>query len=159
MPSADIPRIISITDPVANSQCVLDTQNRVAHCSAVRMQPPEPVSLMQPSRSAHSSAPLPPGAESLGTQTIDGVLAVGMRTTQTIPAGAKGPIVVVTDTWTSTELLITMLRKTVDPRYGEGTLRIENFSREEPDENLFQPPSGYVIRQDTGSFTINYSNQ
>jgi hypothetical protein len=156
-PSGDVPRIITVTDTVFSTQCVLDTEDRVAHCSAVRMQPPEPAGVMRPS-AEFSQAALPPGTESLGTQTIDGVLAVGTRTTETIPAGAQASVIVVTDTWTSPELHITMLRKTVDPRYGEGVLRIENFSRAEPDIALFQLPAGYVIWQETGSFNIHYSN-
>ena len=158
MPSGDVPNMILILDPVASRQCVLDTPNRVAHCSAVQMEPPEPGWAAEPFRPPLSPEPLPPGTESLGTQTIDGVLAVGIRTSQTIPAGEQGAIVVVTETWTSPELRITMLQKTVDPRYGEGTLRIENFSRADQDLSLFYP-SGYAIRQETGWFRIDYRNQ
>jgi hypothetical protein len=104
--------------------------------------------------------PIPHGLESLGAQTVDGVVAVGVRTTQAIPAGAQGydrEIVVVTDAWTSPDLRITMLRKTSDPRTGESTFRIDNFSRMEPEITLFQPPAGWLIKQDTGSFSITYS--
>lgn len=158
-PAVDAARIVEITDPVANIQYVLDTQNRVAHSSAVGTPPPA-AGRARPALQGLAQAHLPPGMESLGEQTIDGVVAEGIRTTQTIPAGVQGydrDIVVTTDTWTSPELRITMLRKTTDPRYGESTFRIRNFSRAEPDMTLFLPPADYAIKEETGPFSITYS--
>ncbi|MBZ5583201.1 MAG: hypothetical protein LAQ30_13550 [Acidobacteriia bacterium] len=155
----DAPRIVEITDPVANVSYVLDTQNRVAHRSALRAAPP-PGGRAMPALQDRATAPSPPGTESLGAQTIDGVTVEGVRSTQTTPAGAQGydrDIVVTTDTWTSRELRITMLRKTADPRYGESTFRIRNFSRAEPAMTLFLPPPDYLVREETGSFAITYS--
>ena len=86
--------------------------------------------------------------ESLGTQTIEGVLAEGSRTTVTYPIGAVGndrPITTVSETWTSPELKTVVLSKNSDPRNGDSITRLTNISRLEPDSSLFQIPSDYEI--------------
>jgi hypothetical protein len=86
--------------------------------------------------------------ESLGTQTIDGVLAVGIRTIVTYRIGAVGndrPITSVSETWTSPELKTVVLSTNSDPRNGDSTTRLTNISRVEPDPSLFQIPSDYEI--------------
>lgn len=86
--------------------------------------------------------------ESLGTQTIEGMLAEGTRTTMIFPVGAVGndrPLTTVHETWTSPELKITVLSKESDPRQGESTTRLTNISRAEPDATLFQVPPDYQI--------------
>jgi hypothetical protein len=155
----EVDPIIFITDPVAGAQYVLDVQHRVAYRSSVRT-PPQAEGGRMPGPPGRLPAMLPPGAESLGTQTIDGVVVEGVRSTQTIPAGAQGydrAIVSTTDTWMSAELRITMLRKTTDPRYGESTFRIQDFSRAEPEVSLFLPPADYEIKEETGPISITYS--
>jgi len=95
--------------------------------------------------------------ESLGIQTIDGVLCEGRRTTTTYPTDFMGndrPIVVTQETWTSPELRMTILSKTNDPRSGENTFHILNLSRTEPDASLFQPPPDYSVVDDTGPVTV-----
>jgi hypothetical protein len=158
-PAVEVDPIVSITDPVAGVQYVLDMQHRVAYRSSVRTSPPVEGGGISASL-GRSPARLPQGAESLGTQTIDGVLVEGVRTTQTIPAGMQGydrAIVIAMETWTSPELRITMLRKTTDPRSGESTFRIESFSRTEPDATLFLPPPDYEIKEEAGPLSITYS--
>ena len=57
--------------------------------------------------------------ESLGTKSIEGVMAEGTRTTSTIPAGAIGnlmPIEVVSERWYSKELQMPVLISRRDPR-------------------------------------------
>jgi hypothetical protein len=86
--------------------------------------------------------------ESLGSQTIEGVLAEGSRTTVTYAIGAVGndrPITTVSETWTSPELKTVLLSKNSDPRNGDSTTRLTNISRLEPDASLFQIPSDYEI--------------
>ena len=86
--------------------------------------------------------------ESLGTRTIEGVLAEGSRTTVTYPIGAVGndrPISTTIETWTSPELKMAVLSKNSDPRNGESTTRLTNISRLEPDLSLFQIPADYEI--------------
>lgn len=109
-----------------------------------------PASPADPSRPVSTS-------ESLGVQTIDGVPVEGRRTTTTYPAGSQGndrPIVVTSENWYSAELRLTVLLKTVDPRTGENIMRMDNFSRSEPDPGLFQIPPGYRIVEESGPFTI-----
>jgi hypothetical protein len=100
--------------------------------------------------------------ESLGTQTIDGVLVQGTRMTRVIPAGAEGndaPITVTTDNWHSQELQLTLLTVTTDPRSGVQTNKYANFSQAEPDPALFMVPSGYSIVDETSDFTIAWGRQ
>ena len=86
--------------------------------------------------------------ESLGTQTIEGVVAEGTRMTMTFPEGSMGndrPITTVTETWTSPDLKTVLLSKVSDPRNGESTTRLTNIVMAEPDPALFQIPAEYPI--------------
>ncbi|HTA47311.1 MAG TPA: hypothetical protein VK789_32935 [Bryobacteraceae bacterium] len=86
--------------------------------------------------------------ESLGTQTIEGVLAEGSRTTVTYPIGSLGndkPITTTMESWMSPELKMVVLSKNPDPRNGDSTMRLTNISRAEPDALLFQVPPDYEI--------------
>jgi hypothetical protein len=90
--------------------------------------------------------------EQLGEQTIEGVTAKGTRRTVTIPAGQIGneqPISIVSETWYSPELKMTVLSKRNDPRMGETEFRLTNIQRGEPAASLFQVPAGYELRDDS----------
>jgi len=96
--------------------------------------------------------------EPLGTQTLDGVLCEGRRTTTTYPVDFVGndrPIVVTQEVWTSPELKMMILSMTNDPRSGENTFHILNLSRTEPDASLFQPPPDYSVVDDSGPAILN----
>lgn len=87
--------------------------------------------------------------ESLGQQTIEGVVADGKRITRTIPAGAMGnqrPITTVTEEWVSRDLQVVVLSTTKDPRMGETTYRLTNIQRVEPSATLFSVPTDYTVR-------------
>jgi hypothetical protein len=87
--------------------------------------------------------------ESLGEQTIEGVVAEGKRTTTTIPAGAMGnqrPITTVTEEWFSRDLQVIVLSTTKDPRMGETTYRLTNMQRAEPPAALFTLPADYTVK-------------
>jgi len=91
--------------------------------------------------------------ESLGTQSIEGVMAEGTRMTLTIPAGKIGndrPIVTVNERWYSPELQTVVLTKNSDPRMGETTYRLTNINRSEPDPSLFQVPADYTVDEGAG---------
>jgi hypothetical protein len=91
--------------------------------------------------------------ESLGTQSIEGVMAEGTRITLTIPAdkiGNERPIVTVNERWYSQELQTVVLTKNSDPRMGETTYRLTNINRNEPDPSLFQVPADYTIDESLG---------
>jgi cytochrome c556 len=86
--------------------------------------------------------------ESLGKQIIEGVEAIGNRSTFTIPAGEIGntrPIEIVNEEWYSPELDLMVLTKRSDPRTGETTYRLTNLTRNEPDRALFEVPADYTL--------------
>jgi hypothetical protein len=86
--------------------------------------------------------------EDLGTQTMEGVIVTGVRTTRTIPAGAIGndkPIVIVTEVWTSPDLKTIVSSKRSDPRMGEQTFKLTNLVRAEPDASLFTVPPDFKL--------------
>lgn len=89
--------------------------------------------------------------EDLGTESMEGVLAKGTRTTHTIPAGQIGneqPITIVTEVWTSPELKTVVYSKRSDPRMGEQTFRLTNIVRAEPNPALFTVPADFKIVDD-----------
>jgi hypothetical protein len=86
--------------------------------------------------------------EDLGTQTMEGVLVTGTRTTKTIPAGQIGnekPISIVIEVWTSPELKTVVMSKRSDPRMGEQTFRLTTIVRAEPDASLFTVPADFKV--------------
>jgi hypothetical protein len=86
--------------------------------------------------------------EDLGTQTMEGVIVTGVRTTRTIPAGVMGndkPIVIVTEVWTSPDLKTIISSKRSDPRMGEQTFKLTNLVRAEPDASLFTVPPDFKL--------------
>jgi hypothetical protein len=88
--------------------------------------------------------------ESLGKQSIEGVLAEGTRTTLTIPAGQIGneqAIQVVDETWYSSDLQTVVLRKHSDPRSGDSVTKYMNISRAEPPRILFEVPADFKVRE------------
>jgi len=166
-----------IYDPVAGFRYTLDPVNHVAHRQKVQaFVPPASKNLasapVSPPRtapvqaSASSAGPPPSGdarqrrtisQDSVGTQLINGVQAEGHRTIETIPVDAEGndrPITVVSETWFSPELKLTVLTKRSDPRSGESTMQMLNLSRVEPDPSLFTVPADYSVVDEAGPFTI-----
>jgi hypothetical protein len=86
--------------------------------------------------------------EDLGSQTMEGVLVNGVRTTRTIPAGQIGnekSITIVTEVWTSPELKTVVYSKRSDPRMGEQTFRLTNIVRAEPSPSLFAVPTDFKV--------------
>ena len=83
---------------------------------------------------------------SLGTKDFDGVKAEGKSTVWTIPAGEignKNPINVVSESWYSPELQVTVQSRYSDPRTGETVYRLTNIRRTEPAPDLFKVPEEY----------------
>jgi hypothetical protein len=86
--------------------------------------------------------------EDLGSQTMEGILVNGTRTTHTIPAGQIGneePITIVIEVWTSPDLKTVVYSKRSDPRMGEQTFRLTNIVRAEPSPSLFTVPADFKI--------------
>jgi len=88
----------------------------------------------------------PEQAESIGHQTIEGIMANGTRQVTNIETGAIGndrPIQVTAERWYSPDLQTVMMTKRNDPRTGEETFRLVNVTRGDPPANLFALPAGY----------------
>jgi hypothetical protein len=88
--------------------------------------------------------------EELGTKTIAGVNAVGVRTTRVIPAGREGndqPLTITDETWRSPEYGVILLSIHDDPRNGTSTREATEFLPGEPDPALFKVPEGYVVKE------------
>lgn len=86
--------------------------------------------------------------EDLGTQTMEGLMVNGVRTTRTIPEGQIGndkPISIVTEVWTSPDLKTIVYSKRSDPRMGEQTFKLTNVVRAEPDASLFTVPADFKM--------------
>lgn len=86
--------------------------------------------------------------EDLGSQTIEGVMAQGTRTTETIPAGQIGnllPINIVDEVWYSPDLKMNVLTRHSDPRSGESLYKLTNINRGEQPRSLFEPPADYTL--------------
>ena len=167
--------VVEITDPTAGYRYVLDDTNKVVH--RLQLQLPKISSGAPRSGTVPTgviggmvgAAPAtdPPGRrdgdrpafsnEDLGTQTIEGIVARGRRTTMTYPVGSQGndrPIVVTNEFWSAEDLRVLILSKHNDPRNGESTMKLTNISRTEPDPALFQLPGDYKVVDETGPFTI-----
>ena len=87
---------------------------------------------------------------SLGVKEFDGVKAEGKSTTWTIPAGQIGnrnPITVMSETWYSPDLQVTVYSRHNDPRTGESVYRLANIRRGEPGADLFKVPEGYQVKK------------
>jgi hypothetical protein len=157
----NMPRVITISDPVDNVSYTLDPQQHTARRSTglgalVNWLTPESVRY-----SATTTGPffLRRGAgqaaggadrvkEDLGSRNIEGVVAQGTRTTETIPAGQIGnqlPIKVVDEVWRSAELQMDVMTMHSDPRTGEVVYKMTNISRANPPRTLFQPPADYTV--------------
>jgi hypothetical protein len=164
--------VIEIHDPVSGYAYILDEQNHVAHRYTLQVRQPTIRSTSATSTIAPELAlravvprqePLRPTMttnDSLGTQTMEGVLVEGTKTTQVIPEGLQGndrPITVVRENWTSPDLKIVILAKNNDPRYGESTTRLTNLDVSNPILSLFQPPPDYKIVDETDRITLTFT--
>lgn len=177
--AGESPVVVEISDPVAGVRYTLDEQNKVAHRAATNTPGPLAVrsgtfsdAIGPPATPAGAARNVAPArqieadptrpqiaTEKLGTQVMEGIVVEGTRMTTTYPVDSQGndrPIVVTTEMWRSPDLKITVLSKSTDPRSGESTTRVTNINRAEPDPSLFQPPPGYTVVEETGSFSIQY---
>jgi hypothetical protein len=88
--------------------------------------------------------------ESLPAQMINGALAQGTRTTETIPQGKIGndkPIKIVNERWISNDLQMLVRSTSSDPRFGDTTYQLTNILQASPDPSLFQIPADYTLRK------------
>jgi hypothetical protein len=75
---------------------------------------------------------------------------VGKRVITTIPVGKIGneqPIQVISESWVSPELKLTVRESDDDPRTGKRTMETTHIVREEPAADLFEAPAGYTLKE------------
>jgi hypothetical protein len=150
--------VIQISDPAAGfSYMLLPQKSAIAYRHTLNEPAPGPkVGAQDQHTSAQVSAapsaqqPRPkPTVERLESQQMEGLLVIGRRTTMTIPAGAEGndgALTIVSESWISSDMGITLLEKTSDPRSGVSERRMTNLEQAEPDVALFQVPADYTIQ-------------
>jgi hypothetical protein len=173
--AANAPRLVFIHDTVAQTSYTLNLTDRTAQkipTFSIATMGPGPLGgatttyMRMESGVPAGSGPLPPlppppmavqatlidndqtqmSTEDLGSKTMEGVIANGVRTTHTIPAGEIGnekPISIVTEVWTSPDLKTVIYSKRNDPRMGEQTFQLTNIVRAEPDASLFRVPADF----------------
>ncbi len=153
--------MVGISDPVGGFHIQLDNENKIAHKSAIRSRggnpglggaAPQFEGRMEERMQKEEAAGLLK-RESLGTQTINGVLAEGTRTTHIIPAGQIGnekPLQVVSERWFSADLQIVVKSTRNDPRFGTTTYTINSIQRTEPAATLFTVPAGFSVQAGRG---------
>jgi len=139
-------KLIFISDPVSGSRHVLNPNTleaRQMHFAAHERTGPS----AENGRETHANPN--PQTEALGTQVIEGQPAQGTRIIRTIPAGKIGnqqAIVVVSERWYSPELQTDLLRKEINPQFGQTTVQLTNVVRGVPEPSLFQVPPEYTIK-------------
>jgi len=150
-------KLVMISDPVAGVHFVLDDAQKVAHKTALHTHgesgaaagpAPAFAGKMQERMQQEEAAGLLK-TESLGTQTINGVVAEGTRTTHTIPAGQIGnekALQVVSERWYSADLQIVLKSTRTDPRFGTTTYTVTSLQRTEPAATLFSVPAEYTVQ-------------
>lgn len=177
---ANAPHLVFIMDPVTQVSYTLNLTDKTAEKMSVPSGSPGPSALSAGGRQifamqsgAVQSPDAPPGpyiamvksvgseehaevtTEDLGTETMEGLLVTGTRTTRTIPAGEIGnekPIRIVTEVWTSPDLKTIVYSKRNDPRMGEQTFRLTNIVRAEPDASLFTVPADFKLTDGPQNF-------
>jgi len=143
---------VVIHDPVAGTNFVLEQEEKIARKLPGKMMPPPGADTAkdQVEYQIQAASQDAVKTESLGTQEVNGLMAEGTRVTRTIAAGQIGnelPITIVSETWYSNDLKMTVTSKRNDPRFGETTYNLTNIQRTEPDASLFAVPQGYTITE------------
>jgi hypothetical protein len=141
------PASILISDPVAGVAYVINPQNSTYRQLTIKAP--------QAGTTPHArTRPANPNEvqTSLGAQVIAGtsLSAQGTQSVRTIPAGQFGnaqPITITEVRWYSPDLQIVTQSSRSDPREGTVTYQLSNVSTAEPDESLFQLPSGLTLQQ------------
>lgn len=147
--------LVSILDPVAGYRHVLDSSTMVAHRSPAPRMHSGALSATAHTRPAPAARTNGPQAvtTNLGTQMVNGVLATGTQTAETIPAGAIGnaqAIQIVRTVWISNDLKVPVQIKTSDPRFGSTQMDLTNIAQSEPNSTLFVVPAGYTVEAEGG---------
>lgn len=158
---------VAIQDPVLREVIHLDSKTRTAYvhhlggafpataseAGSVAANKPASVVVAQQGSPAntiavplHSEAAKSPAIEFLGSKMLEGVPVIGTRTTRVIPDGSNDPIVAVSDIWFSRDLQMVILSISDDGQGGRSVMRVTNVVRSAPNEQLFQVPADYTVK-------------
>ncbi len=112
---------------------------------------------VSPVEEARATARRIPGnlVEDLGARLINGVQALGVRVTTTIPVGAIGndqEMKSVSEQWYSNDIHALVKSVTTDPRVGVSTYELTHIVRAAQDPALFQVPAGFTVITFRGRF-------
>jgi hypothetical protein len=152
METTDNRRRVVIQDMVSQAIYSIDMEHKTARKSA--MMPAREAQKIagdvSPVEEARATARRFPNelVEDLGAQLINGVTALGVRVTTTIPIGAIGndqELKSVAERWYSNDIGALVKSVTTDPRSGINTYELTNIVRSAPDPALFRLPAGVVI--------------
>jgi hypothetical protein len=164
-------RMVQVQDPIDGVLLIWSVSDSLPLRSVRRMRMAEPMPFQRPAGVLASGPPPPPQTpgtiprhvtlpavphpntsnvrtETLPSDTIAGVYVEGTRTTEVVSAGAEGndrEIAIVSETWTSPDLKITVRQMTDDPRTGKMTVELTTVDRSDPDPELFKVPQGYTV--------------
>jgi Protein of unknown function (DUF3738) len=154
MESTDDHRRIMIADFVAGVTYNIDAEDRTVRKidmgSAAAAKAQKIAGDVSPFEEAQVMARRNPGTqvEDLGSKFMNGVSALGVRLTTTIPVGAIGndnEIQSVIERWYSNDIHAMVKTVTTDPRNGTLTYELTHIVRVNPDPALFQVPPGFTI--------------
>lgn len=169
---ADAPHLVFIQDPVMHTSYTLNLTDKTAQKMSWLSSPVSDAAAESGSRSffvqtgnrafaggAVAMSTMGPktdsaneqsqiSTEDLGSETIQGLVVTGVRTTRTVPAGQignSGPMKIVTEVWTSSDLKTVIYSKRSDPLMGEQIFQLTDIVRTEPDPSLFVVPADFEI--------------
>jgi len=152
--------LVEILDPTTSAIFIMDDITRVVHRVKATVVQPRNVEqgLTAALPPALPNAPkLQTSTQDLGTQTMQGVLAHGLRTTTVIPPGARGndgPLTTSRETWYSPDLNLILSTAINGGTGATSTNSVANLSRNEPDPALFTIPLDYKLVDESATFTI-----
>jgi len=148
----DGPKMIFISDPVLKKEYSLNTRTKIVQVTKrididalLRRAERREQSNEKPSQQGNRRN-IELRREALGTKMIEGLKAEGERVTATFPAGAMGnerPLAMSIESWYSPDLQVYLLRKRIDPRFGEILYRLTDIQLIEAAPSLFKIPVGY----------------
>ena len=148
------PVLVFVLDPVAHTLLTWSTGSKANKSALLIKLPDKPRETAKAApaqvRPVADSRPQPiVTEENLGTDTIQGIPVTVTKTTTVVPAGRShndAPITKTDEVWTSQDLKLVMKEQWEDPRTGERTVELDQFTRADPDKALFRAPAGYSVK-------------
>jgi hypothetical protein len=136
---------IEISDPVTHELYICMPHGRT--CQVEVFSPPEYSPNTAPGK-PHMVQGSSSESVDLGKQSIGGLETAGTRETTVIPAGTIGnnsPIVSKREFWFSPQLGVNLISRLQHPLSGTQNFEVSDITLGEPDDKLFEVPSGFKI--------------